>query len=104
MPSGNASLCNPGLKPLEDLLNNRAAGHEAEEVLLPDDVARFCGQEFNPYGSVDQNHLRRRSTLGVPRGRSSLFEKVSSQIRIRKTCGCLVRRANHLFQGSVHSG
>jgi len=42
-----------GPESLKHLLHNRTAGHEAKNVLLPDDAAWFRGQQFNPYGSVD---------------------------------------------------
>lgn len=76
----------PRLESLEDLLNNRGAGREAKEVLLSDGAAWLRRQKFNPYGRVNQDHVRRR-LLGC--WSSRILDKSPSQIPDPRNCGIL---------------
>ena len=60
-----------GPQALQDLLNDRAAGYEIRQVILSQGGCSLAGEEFNPYGSVDQDHLDCRVRGAPRRGRSS---------------------------------
>ena len=75
----------PGPQPLQNLLHNRPAGREAKKIFLPDATSWLRRQEFNPYGSVNQNRLGRRR-----RGRSSrIWARSPFQRPDPKKCGML---------------
>ena len=80
--------CRAGPQALQDLLNHGTACHEIGQVVLAQRSSSPASEEFNPHGSVDQDHLDCRARRAPRRGRSwRMIARSPLQMPVPKNCG-----------------